>query len=64
MEKLKKCAQVNHMTFNKSKCSVLHLGHNNPHYQYRLTDEVIKSSPAKKGLGGAGGWEAGHDQTV
>ena len=39
------------MTFNKSKCNVLHLGCSNPHYQYKLADERIEHSPAEKDLG-------------
>ena len=39
------------MRFNKSKYKVLHLGHSNLHYQYKLGDERIEHSPVKKDLG-------------
>ena len=39
------------MTFNKSKCNILHLGRGNPHYQYTLGDERTECSPDKKDLG-------------
>ena len=39
------------MKFNNSKCKILHLGQGNIQYQYKLGDERIEHSPAKKDLG-------------
>ena len=42
---------MNLVRFNKSKCKVFHLGQGNTHYQYKLGDEKIESSPGEKDLG-------------
>jgi len=39
------------MRFSKAKYNVLHLSQGSPHYQYRLGDEEMESSPAGKELG-------------
>ncbi|KAJ7423107.1 hypothetical protein BTVI_11054 [Pitangus sulphuratus] len=51
LDKLEKWANGNIMKFNKTKCKMLHLGRGSHWYEYRLGDEQLKSSSAKKDLG-------------
>ena len=39
------------MRFNKAKCKVVHLGRDNPCYQYKPESVRVELSPAKKDLG-------------
>jgi len=39
------------MSFNKAKCQVLHLDHNNPMQHYELGEEWLESFPSEKDLG-------------
>ena len=51
LDGLEQWAQESLTRFNKCKCGILHLGHGNPHCQYKLGDIRMEHSPAKKVLG-------------